>query len=546
LAHTYSEQSKQNRNGEFVYHYPPDRYPLFALVILFFILITPTSGSAETIHLQRGFNLFSYPSEPSSNLYCAELQSKLGATRLSRLNLQTQLLEHCSELEFPILPGIGYSLDLAAEGSFDFEEVASCPSLDLVAGMNLISVPTPAEGMSCYDLLEAIGNAEVVSAIQRFDAVAGRYQSCAYDHSGLSDMPLGTEFPIIQGEAYWVSMLQARQDLLLNDDSLCQPLPEITSIYPPGGLPAQVIAHFQVTGNRLHDAVFLFIGGANPPLATTAPIINSEGTSANLSVSIDLNAGGLYTVTASNGLGISSNIPGPGNSFRILNPDDDEDHDGLSNAEEQALGTDMFNPNTDGDDFSDGMEVEAGSDPLDETSFPVTPNLSIGEAVSLPFSVLNTVNPSEPAPGDSQDPALFVGAASSLSFSVLNTVNPGEPTPGETQDPALFVGAASILSFSVLNTVDPGQPAPGEPQDPALFVGAASSLSFSVLNTVDPGQAAPGEPQDPALFVGEAIDLPFSVLNKANPSQPPVGDPTDPDLFVGEAISDTFSVEVAE
>jgi 2',3'-cyclic-nucleotide 2'-phosphodiesterase (5'-nucleotidase family) len=56
----------------------------------------------------------------------------------------------------------------------------------------------------------------------------------------------------------------------------------------------------------------------------------------------------------------------------------DSDNDGLFDGEEDANRngildageTDPFNPDTDGDGFSDGEEVEAGTDPLDELSWP--------------------------------------------------------------------------------------------------------------------------------------------------------------------------------
>ncbi len=43
---------------------------------------------------------------------------------------------------------------------------------------------------------------------------------------------------------------------------------------------------------------------------------------------------------------------------------EDFDRDGLSNKEEQTLGTDIKNPDTDGDGYSDGVEVESGYNPL--------------------------------------------------------------------------------------------------------------------------------------------------------------------------------------
>lgn len=43
---------------------------------------------------------------------------------------------------------------------------------------------------------------------------------------------------------------------------------------------------------------------------------------------------------------------------------DDPDQDGLSTEEEKAYGTDPTNSDTDGDSYSDGVEVESGYDPL--------------------------------------------------------------------------------------------------------------------------------------------------------------------------------------
>jgi PKD repeat protein len=49
---------------------------------------------------------------------------------------------------------------------------------------------------------------------------------------------------------------------------------------------------------------------------------------------------------------------------------EDSDGDGLTNAEEYALGTNPVDPDTDGDGYSDGGEVDAGTDPLDAASHP--------------------------------------------------------------------------------------------------------------------------------------------------------------------------------
>ena len=47
---------------------------------------------------------------------------------------------------------------------------------------------------------------------------------------------------------------------------------------------------------------------------------------------------------------------------------DDTDGDGLTDAEEDQIGTDPLNPDSDSDGALDGSEVAAGTDPLDAAS----------------------------------------------------------------------------------------------------------------------------------------------------------------------------------
>ena len=57
-------------------------------------------------------------------------------------------------------------------------------------------------------------------------------------------------------------------------------------------------------------------------------------------------------------------------NYTILDPNGDEDEDGLVNGDEVLNETDPLNPDTDGDGHNDGEEVAAGSDPKDDSSIP--------------------------------------------------------------------------------------------------------------------------------------------------------------------------------
>ena len=52
--------------------------------------------------------------------------------------------------------------------------------------------------------------------------------------------------------------------------------------------------------------------------------------------------------------------------------DIDEDEDGLTLVQEEEIGTDPNNPDSDGDGFDDGNEQASGTDPLDENAHPYT------------------------------------------------------------------------------------------------------------------------------------------------------------------------------
>lgn len=64
-----------------------------------------------------------------------------------------------------------------------------------------------------------------------------------------------------------------------------------------------------------------------------------------------------------------SNCP-DGWTVVVMDPDEDNDGDGLTNKEEEDYGTDPNKYDTDEDGYSDGEEVSQGTDPNDPSSYP--------------------------------------------------------------------------------------------------------------------------------------------------------------------------------
>ena len=246
-------------------------------------------------------------------------------------------------------------------------------------------------------------------------------------------------------------------------------LPAILTLAPKATL-AGTSFTLTVTGANLTGATFAF----SPPLAIASAAINLGGASATLVVSPPASAKGYYTLIATGAWGPSSAIPKVGflptvTAFHTISipgssPTADPDTDGLTNAQELALGTDPLNPDTDGDRYLDGLEVLYGSDPLNPASIPVIPP-SGGYLASPAFSMENQVSP---APSSPQTYAI-----SGLPFSILNSASPAPSSP-QTY-------AISGPAFSILNGTAPS----------FLFAPLAPSLRFLV-------------PVDPA-FIAEAL-----------------------------------------
>ena len=316
-------------------------------------------------------------------------------------------------------------------------------------------------------------------------------------------------------------------------------LPAILTLAPKATLAGTPFT-LTVTGTNLSGATFSF----SPPLTITSATTNAGGTSATLMVSPAASAKGYYTLIGTNASGTSGAIPKVGflptvTAFNTIsipgsNPNADPDTDGLTNAQELALGTDPLSPDTDGDGYPDGIEVLYGSDPLNPLSIPVIPPPN-GYLSSRSFSVENKVSPAASSPQtyaisgcpfsilNSTSPAVAAPqtyAISGLPFSILNSASPA------TASPQTY--AISGLPFSILNSASPATSSPqtyaisgrsysilnsASPAATSPQTYAISGLPFSILNSTSPAAAGP---QTHAIS-----GLPFSILNSTSPATSP-------------------------
>ena len=192
--------------------------------------------------------------------------------------------------------------------------------------------------------------------------------------------------------------------------------PVIASVNPTFTLSGATITGFQITGQNLVGSTFSFTPEfSQPALTVESTTVAPSGESATMDIAIASNTAGTFVAVATNPGGESSTgFSMSGNTLLVLDSDGDADHDGLTNAEEDALGTDPFNRDTDGDGISDGEEVAAGTDPLQSASTPI--NLAYST-----FSIFNET-----------DPAAVTGTAVEPVFSVFNNTAP-EAISGHTE-----------------------------------------------------------------------------------------------------------------
>ena len=263
------------------------------------------------------------------------------------------------------------------------------------------------------------------------------------------------------------------------------PLPVISSVNPKSALAGTTFS-LTALGVNLASSNFTLSPPCNACISSVS--IGGNGASVTMTLALPPQLQGRFTLIATNAAGSSDNIPRLGflkgsSSFNTLTvpgsiPDADFDGDGLTNAQEIAMGSDPLNLDTDGDGYPDGLEIALGSDPLDPKSVP--PISAPGSVSTRLFSALNLASPAPAQPSSH--------VAASGTFSLLNVLS---PIPIQT-----FTRVAGGKIFSLLNTLLPVSTLPS--------THTSASPLLSVLNRAVPSSTAAAKVS--AGFV-------FSILN---------------------------------
>ncbi|MCP3870334.1 MAG: hypothetical protein GY703_20030, partial [Gammaproteobacteria bacterium] len=224
-------------------------------------------------------------------------------------------------------------------------------------------------------------------------------------------------------------------------------LPSIISIDPVYIIAGETLNDLQVTGHHLGGADYSFSPGGTPGLTINSAVTDPQAKAASLSVMADSNAVGVFTLVATIADGSSSFVGTKANTLRTLDGNLDDDNDGLSNAEEIALGADPLNHDSDGDGIPDGIEHLLGSGILDAESRPVSIEVDhdpvvAGTSVLFEITVSNI--------NDTSVDSLVVGILTpvGLSFHEFNNAAPDA-------DNASCGGSSSGIYY----TCEPGEEA---------------------------------------------------------------------------------------
>ena len=209
------------------------------------------------LNLHSGFNLIGAPLNPDPPLTSTSLLEQFVSANssIARFDTASRTVEttlrangSTSGTIFSVSAQEGYWVHVGQDQQFLWTGSFTETSLDLFIGLNVVTFPSSPLGLTSSLLLQNLGDPQTVASVQRFNPVAGRYESITY----VDNQPAGNDFLIQPGEGYLVSM---KADVF--DVRLPQP-PTLTLISP---VPNAVVssAGVNVTGTVSDPAALVTV-----------------------------------------------------------------------------------------------------------------------------------------------------------------------------------------------------------------------------------------------------------------------------------------------
>lgn len=175
----------------------------------------------QDLLLQRGLNLVGLGLDPANPLSAIGLLELFGthAQTVQRLDAATgtyaQVTRNGTEYDGNDFPVAGLdSLVITTDGAGSAHLAGTPPAadtVDLLPGVNALTIPQPPLGLDAYQLLGQIGDETAVSAIRRYNPTTGAFETAVYDAGAHA----GENFPIESGVSYQVHMRRAELGFVL-------------------------------------------------------------------------------------------------------------------------------------------------------------------------------------------------------------------------------------------------------------------------------------------------------------------------------------------
>lgn len=170
------------------------------------------SKPSALICLEKGFNLIAIPADVSNMSDLSEWLPVFGdSSEIEKVivydgtnrSYVTLVPGDSSNPSFELQGGEGLIVYASVQKQIGFTTL-HCSRLHLQSGFNLIGIACPPENYSAFELLTDIGR-ENISSIQRYNTSTGKFETAVFDDAA---QPMGTDYPIVPGEGYFIFMKQ--------------------------------------------------------------------------------------------------------------------------------------------------------------------------------------------------------------------------------------------------------------------------------------------------------------------------------------------------